>query len=832
MKRKRQIDLDGEVFAKFGALGLSVVLLVISLFGLTRQWQRTGVPFTWDEREQRLIIRSVIAAGLDLMPGDILLANDQTPLRHTDELEFLLGGRRRGEALTIIVLRQGKALATPIILTDSWYTHQYIFINLILGLALWGIGTWVFIHKPEDRPARIFFLLTINLATGIMLITSHLPAGAPPWNYFLPVFNFTFYPFFPALLLHFAAAFPREKLFARTRQLQNFVIYFPAVIFVLLLQISHLRALLSHDISKFREYYVVFTWHRGYLVGYSLLAVAALMHTWRAAADNSEKNKVRWILWGIAAGAAPFVFLWTLPKMIMQSALIPEEIALLALIIAPLSFALAIVKYKIFAIDVVINRSIVYTLLTGFIIGLYLLLAGLTGKFLQTLSAESDSFIAIACTLIAALVFNPAKQKIQQWVDVTFYRVKYNYRLATREFSQLMMATTSQTETLALLMQHIEAAIPVEQIAILLTHEDSLQLAASHGIPADEKERLNLLEYAKLLQRVKSANQLNAPAPHGDFGTALWLSSFENFNHGGMELLIPVAMNADAWNFLLLGRKRSGAKYEAEDLELLSMLANEAFSALERIRFQEAAIQERAEKEKLAALSLLKSEFISLVSHELRTPLTAIRWSVQNLLDGIPEKPSPKIENYLRGIYDSSSHLSRMIENLLDVSKIEADKIELFPERLPLKETIAAVLQLLTPLAGKKNLRLQMEVPAALHLYADRDALQEILSNLIENAIKYSPEGKKILVEARHSDSDNKTVAMSVHDEGIGISPEKQKNIFDKFERVTQDQKAREKGLGLGLYIVKKLIEAQNGTIGVQSEVGKGSRFTIYLPAA
>jgi hypothetical protein len=206
--------------------------------------------------------------------------------------------------------------------------------------------------------------------------------------------------------------------------------------------------------APFREYHRAFTWHRAYIVFYYLLAMAAILHSYRTAADKSEANKVRWILWGIAVGAAPFILFWTLPKLFTQSPIIPEELAYLTLLVTPLSFAAAIVKYKIFDIEIVINRSLVYGILTSCIVGLYLILVGFTGKFLHDMSPQADSYITISCTLIAALLFNPAKQKIQEIVDATFFRVQYNYRLAIKAFSPLMVTVKSQAETLELLMAH------------------------------------------------------------------------------------------------------------------------------------------------------------------------------------------------------------------------------------------------------------------------------------------------------------------------------------------------------------------------------------------
>ena len=674
-----------------------------------------------------------------------------------------------------------------------------------------------------------------------MISSARLPAGPRPWNYFLPVSYYLIYPFFPAFFLRFATIFPKEKLVVRSPQIQTLLIYLPAVVFVILFQVFHLRALSSGNMDHYREYFRVFTFHRCYLVVFFLLAMAALVHSYFTAESGSEKDKVRWILWGIAVGCAPFILLWTVPQIFGKPQVVPEEITYLAMIVTPLAFAFAIVKYHAFNIEVIINRSLVYGLLTGLIVGLYLLLVGLAGDFLLGMSPRANNFVAILCTLLAAVLFNPAKQKIQNYVDKTFYRIKYNYRLATKEFSLSLVTANAQIEVLDLLIKKIHATVPVDKIAILLHSNGVFEVVTSRGLSEEEKALLHFEESAELVQLARRHAQPLARKGRADSSAVADLPPLVALDCTAMEILLPVGLSTGRWGFLLLGRKLSGSRYSEEDLELLSTLSAAAFNALERIRFHEVAIQERAEREKLEELSRLKSEFISHVSHELRTPLTAIRWSVENLLDGIPESPTPKVREYLAGIHDCGAHLSRMIDNLLDVTKIEADKLEIFPERLRLAEVIPATVQAIAPVAGKKNVRIQVEEMGDLHVRADRDALQQILCNLIENAIKFSPKGQAVLVSAKIAGADESRlwgrevsgmVALSVRDYGIGIPADKQKAIFERFERVSREKAAREKGLGLGLYIAKKLAEAQGGTIGVESQEGVGSTFTFTLLAA
>jgi len=236
----------------------------------------------------------------------------------------------------------------------------------------------------------------------------------------------------------------------------------------------------------------------------------------------------------------------------------------------------------------------------------------------------------------------------------------------------------------------------------------------------------------------------------------------------------------------------------------------------------------------LEKINELKSEFISHVSHELRTPLTSISWSVENLLDGIPEQPTPGVGGYLKGIHESSEHLGRMIKNLLDISRIEAGKIDLHLQVLDLTDEIRRACEVLKPISQKKGIDLLNLIKSDIKVIADPDYLQNIFTNLLENAVKYSTKGDEVRIICRSEDKETigkiDYVRISIEDHGPGIEPEKIKVIFDRFERLKADKNSREKGLGLGLYIVKKLVELHGGKIWLESKLNKGCIFSFTLP--
>ena len=257
---------------------------------------------------------------------------------------------------------------------------------------------------------------------------------------------------------------------------------------------------------------------------------------------------------------------------------------------------------------------------------------------------------------------------------------------------------------------------------------------------------------------------------------------------------------------------------------------------MDRLNIQAAMLLEKSAKEKLAELNRLKSEFVSHVSHELKNPLTSITLSVNNLLDGIPEKPKPGIENYLKMIQECSTHLEHMITNLLDITKIEADKIDIHLEKINVKEYFQSVKKVIIPLAQKKKISIKENIAHNMYIYADKNWLRTIFINLIDNAIKYTDDKDTIYIQAGISsenlnkDDSSHLVDISVIDQGRGIPVSKQKIIFKQFERLKESPKQRKHGLGLGLYIVQKLILLHGGKIKVKSSPGEGSTFTFTLP--
>ncbi|MFC1963438.1 ATP-binding protein [Chloroflexota bacterium] len=232
--------------------------------------------------------------------------------------------------------------------------------------------------------------------------------------------------------------------------------------------------------------------------------------------------------------------------------------------------------------------------------------------------------------------------------------------------------------------------------------------------------------------------------------------------------------------------------------------------------------------EELVKFNQRKSEFWANMSHELRTPLNAVLGFSELLLDRIPGEVNKEQEQCLKDILLSGQHLLQLINDVLDLSKIEAGKIEFRPAYFKLRDVIAMVESTTAALCSNKEHQLNIDVDEAISsIYADEGKVRQILLNLLSNAYRYTPRGGQITIQAVRVDDDCK---ISVSDSGIGIIKEDLKRIFDEFIQVDRSGAAGEGGTGLGLPIAKRFTQMHGGNIWAESEYGEGSTFNFVLP--
>ena len=227
-----------------------------------------------------------------------------------------------------------------------------------------------------------------------------------------------------------------------------------------------------------------------------------------------------------------------------------------------------------------------------------------------------------------------------------------------------------------------------------------------------------------------------------------------------------------------------------------------------------------------------KNQFLSHVSHELRTPLTCIHQYVTLLLDGLAGPVAPDQSDHLKTVLKSVNQLHAMVRDLLEATRAETGKMRVEPRCVALGELIQQTIAMMRPTADEKKIGLEVAVDQTLPLlYADPDRVLEVLINLVDNAIKFTPPDGAVMVQACRVDADPGSVYISVSDTGRGISPESKSLIFERLYQDADSVDNNRSGLGLGLFICREIVRLHQGRIWVSSEPGMGSTFTFTLPA-
>ncbi len=296
----------------------------------------------------------------------------------------------------------------------------------------------------------------------------------------------------------------------------------------------------------------------------------------------------------------------------------------------------------------------------------------------------------------------------------------------------------------------------------------------------------------------------------------------------GSFLAVPVFSAKDNLGVLMVG-DFAREPFNPEDARLMTILSGQVAMAIEKSRLYE-VMNGRIERldrenEELRSSNKLKMGYLSHLSHELKTPLTSIKAYAETLTDHIEDEEFPEKKEFLGIISTETDRLIRMVNKVLDVSKIEFGNRTLKRTTFPLGTLLVEVESAMTPYLRDKKLRLVVSAPSSLPLVdADQDLVKQVFINLISNAIKFSPESSRIFIEAVE---DAVAIKITVTDEGVGIPQDDLQNIFKQFYQVSRGSG---EGVGLGLAIVKNIVEQHGGTIAATSRLGEGSTFTFTLP--
>jgi signal transduction histidine kinase len=392
---------------------------------------------------------------------------------------------------------------------------------------------------------------------------------------------------------------------------------------------------------------------------------------------------------------------------------------------------------------------------------------------------------------------------------------------ATNRAARALGSSLDQNQAFAAFIRELRGLISFERTAIVLLEDGNLRVFAAAGEGVDSvfppgtvaSVEGSVVEDVVDGGRTIYREDMSEPAyaEEADF-LALGLRS---------RVVAPILSGAATIGAISVVRREPGAFREGE-IELLGLLGRLVGSAIQNIRAYEA---ERTTVEELRRLSALRADFVSLVSHELRSPMASVIGSARTLEQRWRELLPEQRESFLALIAHETSRLAELIGDVLDTSRIESGTFSYSFEDVDLARLVrdsAAAAE-----HGQDEVTVEAVVREPLPaVRGDRDRLRQVLVNLIDNAVKYSPPGDRVSVKAEQSDS---RVVIEVRDRGPGISPEHQRLIFEKFGRANVAEHAKP-GTGLGLFIARSIAEAHGGALEVRSAPGRGTTFRLSLP--
>ncbi len=498
-------------------------------------------------------------------------------------------------------------------------------------------------------------------------------------------------------------------------------------------------------------------------------------------------------------------------------------------IVANIGFAIltsiAISRFHLLDVHIVIRKSVAYLITSTLVAIPYV---GLIVFFGDVLRQRLSPWVHVFILLAVALVLQTLWRWVQRMVDKMFFRDQYDFLKDLDEFSQQTHDISNLDQLGMSLLGLISRAFQSENIHLLLLNEsDNFRTVARTGTGPEYvsiPKRSPLIKYFSEHKNILFRVQIDID-PKLQTISSREKNEIDNLK---AQLFVPIKTNdGELVGLLLMGPKKSQQPYSEEDVRRIVTVTSRVSIELENARLY---AQEMATRKELQRQDEQKTEFLHHVAHELKTPLTAIISSSELMTaEDIVNIPYEQRERLLNNINRSAWLMDRKVGELLDLARIQIGRLELNLTAVDLSDIIEDLTSQLSSLFKNKEQSLEMLIPTTLpRAKCDRERTTEILLNLLSNANKFSPAGGHISIRATEN---NGIITLEVKDTAAIIQESDRDKIFNPYYRSgTSEEQQRVSGLGLGLAISKRLVELQNGEIGVSCEEGKGNTFYFTLP--
>lgn len=567
------------------------------------------------------------------------------------------------------------------------------------------------------------------------------------------------------------------------------------------------------------------------------LIVRTLYDTHKAEQETSYfKVQITYLRVGSFLALAPTIIFGAILPLFIPSPLI--DLSPLFFVIFLVFAGIAIVRHRLFDLRIIAARSLAYALSLVTLGCIFTL-----GAFSATSLFGGDQtdpttlrWLYASLAVILAIIFPPLKSFFNKLTNKLFFRDAYDAQAFLDEFNKNLVVTHDLDHLLQQSAKIIEKNLKPSNCVFLINGTKNTQARRSGSGTKNQLSEDRAKEIKELAlhteQKLIVTDELRSK--QGSLQRLL--------RQGDIALMSRLTPNLTTAKYdvgyLLLGPKKSGNLYNSQDLKLIEIIANELVIAVQNaLRFEEiqnfnitlqGRIDEATKKlrranEKLRELDETKDDFISMASHQLRTPLTSVKGYISMVLEGDAGKISQKQREMLGQAFFSSQRMVYLIADLLNVSRLKTGKFVIESTPVDLAEMVREELSQLDETASSRSLTLTYDKPKNFpELMLDETKTRQVIMNFVDNAIYYTPSGGHITV---HLVDGKSTVELKVEDDGIGVPKSEQPHLFTKFYRAGNARKARPDGTGLGLFMAKKVVVAQGGSLLFESQEGKGSTF-------
>ena len=780
---------------------LSVLILAVGLLGFQQQAKVSQLPDTF-------------ALSATFLPGHLA----GLPVTDYENLQFIVEGFPAGETVLLTSDSGVPAITvTPVRIYDS----QYLIVTLISGLFFWAMGTFAFLPRFHIRAVAQFFWITMLYGLGILIGGVFFQREMAPIGLTLSLFQITALALLPVIFVHLSLVFPERRRIFGWRPGTPWLLYAVAAMLIAWQTKTFVQYFGYPDQINTHQLNLAQSAADMVMVLEVIFGIGLLVRQERTLGICRERYQVRWLLLGFVLGAAPYVFLRTLPQLLNLSAPFPAYIDRILEPAIPLAFVFAIVKYQFLDIDIILRRGLLYGVLAAVAVVLILMPVMIFGFDPAGPTPLAVKMLPVIGGLAAGLLFQPLRMILGRWIDRTFFKIEHRVESLVRELGQELQQASGQAEITRQLHDWTVKALAPQRILVSLTSGDDIVLRGD-----------------VLLAEIRS-DTLPQPSQSGEYG-ALYsapqattnpeteIAKFPNsLSNNEFVLAISLAQQYEPNSMMFLGAKKSQQRYVNTDLILLKAAAEMASRRIREIRLVQGLVEEQLARRQLNTISHLKDEFLSKVSHDLRTPVTSLGWSLRNLLDGLAGEVNPRQSAYLKTMDQAVSHLDVLVTDLLEISRLETAKVVVPTMAIDLAAVFERAVGTVTPLADVRKIQILIEEqPSLPRVIANGDKLAVVLVNLLGNAVRYSPDSEKIHLVAQ---TRGNKVQVIVRDHGPGFA-----GITDPFVRFAQGTPSvydSGGGYGLGLTIAREYMDLMGGSISAANHASGGAQFTLSLTA-